>query len=153
MGGQDRLGRHAMKEDYKSQPIDEEDAFNFIIRYIRDGIKSKYPTYGYDLYLPNTIRSYLELVHDVPDREAERHLEALSPPFYTAAWELCRRGILRHGIKAYRRQSTEEGNAGNGYSLTLRGKDWIQESGQYELLLIIDSRRCERTELCIENPV
>jgi hypothetical protein len=55
-------------------------------------------------------------------------------------WELCRRGILRPGIKAYRRQSTEEGNAGNGYSLTLRGKDWIQESGQYDYVPIEPGR-------------
>lgn len=62
--------------------------------------------------------------------EARRYLEELSPHFYSAAWELCRRGILRPGVAVHGAQATPDGSAGNGYSVTPFGREWVSESGQ-----------------------
>src|SRR6266851_1725423 len=48
----------------------------------------------------------------------------LSPVFYEAAWNLCRRGVLRPGIKALGAQSAGEGD---GYSVTSLGRSWIAQ--------------------------
>jgi hypothetical protein len=57
-------------------------------------------------------------------------LKELSPVFYDACWELCRRGILRPGIKHYGAQATPEGASGNGYTITPFGRIWLNEGGQ-----------------------
>jgi hypothetical protein len=50
-----------------------------------------------------------------------------SPVFLNAAWELSRRGILRPGIRRMNTQSTDEGSAGHGYSITSFGRQWLAE--------------------------
>jgi hypothetical protein len=73
--------------------------------------------YGYDLYARNgaefAARQRYPREHylDAPLRE-------LSPIFYEAAWELCRRGIVRPGVRRSGEQAVEEG----GYSLTIAGR-------------------------------
>lgn len=84
--------------------LDEEDAFHYIVRYLREGRSGPYSSYGYGCYLSR-----------------------VSPPFYNAA--LCRRGILRPGITTHGRQSTDDGGSGNGYSLTSYGENWLQQAG------------------------
>jgi hypothetical protein len=49
----------------------------------------------------------------------------LSPSFLEAAWYLCRRGILRPGIKKFGAQP--DGGTGNGYCVTTLGRRWIEE--------------------------
>src|SRR3990172_6979245 len=102
--------------------LDQEDAFHFIVLYLREGRKSPYGSYGYEFYLPNVMRCYLETVKKVPHHDTDQHLPRISPSFYAAAWELCRRGILRPGLKAYGGQATPDGSSGNGYSVTPLGK-------------------------------
>ena len=46
----------------------------------------------------------------------------------SAAWDLCRRGVIRPGVMGLGLQSTPEGAAGAGYSLTPYGEKWIRES-------------------------
>ena len=58
--------------------------------------------------------------------------------FYEAAWELCRRGILRPGVSVYGKQSVDDW----GYSLTEEGKVWIT-SGE-EKFVPIDSSSLSR---------
>lgn len=62
----------------------------------------------------------------------DNHLKSLSVGFYAAAWTLCRRGILRPGITMWGKQSTEKGNAGDGYSLTPFGQEWIIKGGDFD---------------------
>ncbi len=50
------------------------------------------------------------------------------PEFYAAGWELCRRGILRPGVREYGAQVTEQGSAGSGYSITPFGRQWLAEA-------------------------
>src|SRR5262249_61670537 len=72
------------------------------------------PSYGYGLYLPNVIRDYLSSRGGVTQDAINREIRNLSPHFYAARWELCRRGILRPGIREYGQQATEDGASGNG---------------------------------------
>ena len=109
--------------------LDEEDAFHYIVRYLREGRSGPYSGYGYGCYLPNVMREYLASVAGVHSTETDRYLSRVSPPFYNAAWELCRRGILRPGITAHGRQATDDGGSGNGYSLTAYGEKWLQQAG------------------------
>ena len=109
----------------------DEDAFNTVLR----GLHGELPNngwghYGYDLYLPTLVRSYLTNERKLQYDQVERELSNLSPNFYAAAWELCRRGILRPGIRRYGQQSTDDGSAGNGYSITPFGKVWLSEGSK-----------------------
>lgn len=83
--------------------------------------------YGYDLYIPYAIRQHL-LSQRVQEQEMGRRVSDLSPQFYNAAWELCRRGILRPGVRAMGAQVTDDGSGGNGYSVTPFGKQWLADA-------------------------
>lgn len=117
--------------------IEQEDAFHIIVQCLREGRKSSYSSYGYELYLPNVVRDYLETVKKILHHDTDRHLPKLSPSFYAAAWELCRIGILRPGIKAYGEQATPDGSSGNGYTVTPLGREWLQEQVNTNMSLSI----------------
>jgi len=108
--------------------MNEEEAFHYIIHFLRNRPVIKYSSYGYDLYLPGIIQHYAEKHEVLEDQDVYRRTVELSPYFYAAAWELCRRGIIRPGIRAMDLQSTPDGSAGNGYSITPFGKVWLSES-------------------------
>lgn len=109
--------------------MNEEEAVHFIIHFLRNPVPTKSSSYGYDFYLPGIITLYAEKHEGIVDQQALYHREIeLSPIFYAAAWELCRRGIIRPGIRAIGLQSTPDGSAGNGYSITPFGKTWLTES-------------------------
>jgi len=63
--------------------------------------------------------------HDI-EWGSRKMIEA-SPAFLSAAWELCRRGILRPGVTTMNAQATPDGGAGNGYSITPFGYQWLGE--------------------------
>ena len=88
-------------------------------------------SYWYDLYLPTIMSQWLEenkkLVEVDTYWRANQHLPVISPSFYEASWELCRRGIIRPGIKKHWAQSTDDGSAGNWYSVTPFWKIWLSE--------------------------
>lgn len=104
-----------------------EQAEAFLIKWLRDpGVrKCQYPSYGYEVYLPNVMRDYL--VQNGGDWH-QVNIQPVSGDFYAAGWELCRRGILRPGIRTFGEQDTSDGSAGNGYSVTPFGRQWIAES-------------------------
>lgn len=52
----------------------------------------------------------------------------MMPMLYAAAWDLCRRGILRPGVEAFDAQATADGASGNGYSITPFGEQWLKEA-------------------------
>lgn len=112
--------------------INQEDAIKYIIQYLDFKTSHGFNTYGYDLYLPDVMRKWCEerasaLGVQTPT-ESHRFLPNISPYFYEASWELCRIGVLRPGINKWGQQSTEDGSAGNGYSITPFGKEWLVES-------------------------
>jgi hypothetical protein len=109
----------------------QEDAMKHIVTWIRDGERTERSNYGYDLYIPNVIRAYLASIQ-IRDNQQEGYqlLHQLAPVFFDAGWELCRRGIIRPGIRNIGEQATPDGSAGSGFCITPFGRRWIEESGQ-----------------------
>lgn len=83
-----------------------------------------YSQYGYDIYLPNLLTVYLQN-QGISKDAIQKYLEKYSPLFYNAAWDLCRRGIIRPGVTNY--QAQVEGAVGDGYSFTSYGQKWLEE--------------------------
>lgn len=105
----------------------QEDAITLLIAWMRDPQYLKgHSSYGYDVYLPSLIRAHLRIT-GTPHENVEPELGRIIPVFYAAAWELCRRGIIRPGINSYTAQATQDGSAGNGYSITPFGRQWVDE--------------------------
>jgi hypothetical protein len=108
----------------------EEDCAKVIVGYLtsrHDRSSSLLPSYGYDLYLPNVMRAWLQ-TNGIQFPQTDAYLPQISRQFYSAAWELCRRGILRPGVAEYGAQPTQDGSAGNGYSVTPFGRQWLSET-------------------------
>ena len=79
----------------------------------------------------------------IADREGLRPDELLriapfereiSPSFYAAAWEICRRGYLRPSMTRANEIHAAAGPAGNGYSLTPLGRQWLAETGDLQFI-------------------
>jgi hypothetical protein len=102
-----------------------DDAIGAIMELIRTR-PSELRDYGYDVYLPMVWNRYAidTKMVSAGDRYAlDRVGPQVSGTFYAAAWELCRRGILRPGIRNVTGQS--DGGGGNGYSVTPMGERWL----------------------------
>lgn len=108
--------------------LSDEDAFNFLIRCLREERSESYSGYGYGVYIPSMIGIYLRQNHNIDSYHTPDLVRNLSSQFYTAAWDLCRRGILRPGVSQHGLQATIDGSAGNGYSITPFGRQWLSES-------------------------
>jgi hypothetical protein len=104
-----------------------EDATKLLIELLRNPDHGSFGRYGYEIYLPPLLRTHFRK-QGIQDDEQEFY--KLSSIFYEAGWELCRRGILRPGIKSYGEQATPDGGAGNGYSITSFGRTWLRESNR-----------------------
>ena len=112
------------------------DAFDFIVRALRD-TSANLKNYGYDIYMPRVFNLYLEKVCGLPGFDNQAAYRIIAPPFYGAAWELCRRGVLRPGVGNYLEQETEYVN---GYTVTPSGKMWLADAGQYDYVPIEPGR-------------
>jgi hypothetical protein len=88
-------------------------------------------SYGYDLYPRQGATHAAEQAHPQQHHLHEQTVRQLSPLFYEAAWELCRRGIVRPGIRRSGDQAVEEG----GYSLTIAGRAALQNLDETAILL------------------
>src|SRR2546429_8102017 len=107
----------------------QEDALLVIVNWLRNkrpNFGESLSHYGYDLYLPTLIRLLWHINHSTrPSQMEEAHLvDELFPVFADAAWELCRRGILRPGVHAHQAQAVPEG----GFSVTKFGGTWLEEN-------------------------
>lgn len=110
-----------------------DEAIRFIADFARAPARGRrqYPSYGYEIYLTNIIHAYRRDVDGVPENGflgQGREAAEMSPVFYEAAWELCRRGILRPGLKQVGGQATDDGSSGNGYSITAAGRTWLEQA-------------------------
>ncbi len=89
--------------------------------------------FGYDLYARNGVEAAIARSGGAPERiERARMEEDLSPLFFDAAWELCRRGIVRPGVKKSGDQPVDDG----GYSLTAAGRAALATMDATALLLV-----------------
>lgn len=113
--------------------MNEHDALLAIVDWLRQECPRRSPTapthYGYDLYLPVFIAWWVEeqdpRIEQLPK---QRRIRDLFGPFANAAWDLCRRGVLRPGIRDFGGQETGEGSAGNGFTVTSFGRKWLSEA-------------------------
>jgi hypothetical protein len=104
-----------------------DDANGIIIDQIQTK-QTKIREYGYDVYLPFVWNNYAidSKMVLAGDRHAlDRVGPRLSGVFYSAAWELCRRGILRPSVRDSTGPFTTIGAPGNGYSITPTGERWL----------------------------
>lgn len=106
--------------------MDVEDAILFIVEALRSGDRNKHAGYGYDVYARTIAYSYLRVQGQEEEREAPLGKQAVSV-FMNAGWELCRRGILRPGVRNFDAQPTPDGSAGCGFTITPFGKKWLGE--------------------------
>ena len=107
----------------------EEDAIRILVDWFQRNCPGEMSHYGYDVYLPNLIRwHYRNQNKPYGQSEEHKHLKTLFPVFADAAWELCRRGVLRPGVREHGAQVTDEGSAGSGFSVTPFGRKWIDEA-------------------------
>lgn len=86
--------------------------------------------YGYDLY-PRTGAELAARQQHPREHHIELPMRELSPIFFEAAWELCRRGIVRPGVRRTGEQAVEEG----GYSLTVAGRAALANLDQATILI------------------
>ncbi len=107
-----------------------EDAERVIIQWIRQRPTSEYSIHGYDIYLSHLIRWHFHESGEQDQQKIDQDIERLWPVFVAAAWELCRRGLIRPGIRQLYSQPTSDGSAGEGYSVTPFGAQWAEESGR-----------------------
>src|SRR5207249_3162979 len=67
----------------------------------------------------------------------------LSPFFYSASWELCRRGVLRPGLRDSGQGGVGYNEFGLGYSITPQGARWLQRADYEQLASAIPGRFVE----------
>jgi len=103
-------------------PISHEDAMRLLISWLRKPDHGDFSRYGYEIYLPALVMKYLR------DCGIQGDVNEMISELYAPAWDLCRRGILRPGIRAYGQQATADGSSGNGYSITPFGRLWVAEA-------------------------
>ena len=120
--------------------FNEEEAFHLIVLVLRSWNPQEYSDYGYEIYLPKLLGTYLVKNHGLQPPEHDEPLKEIIPSFYVAAWELCRRGILRPSRKTCEADSTFEGARGEGYCLTPSGRKWLEKADQSEFILIDSTR-------------
>src|SRR5690242_2899977 len=87
-------------------------------------------SYGYDLYPPQVARTYLEWQRQIPHHEREPIVQEIAPAFMDAAWELCRRGLIRPGVKNIGAQAVAE----TGYSITEAGRAALAQVNPADLV-------------------
>jgi hypothetical protein len=109
--------------------MNEEDATNLLISWLRQPDYGRFASYGYDIYLPNLCRIHYQSEFPQDQSGLDQKIEELMPALFAASWELCRKGILRPGVHSYHAQATTDGSAGAGYCITPFGHRWLQERG------------------------
>lgn len=119
--------------------ISEEDALAVVISSLRNPPRAdpmSRPTYGYDLYIPAVVGDQLRAQREARRAENVGHMTSYSyntdtnaAPFYSAAWNLCLRGILSPGI--VRPQMTGV-IIGGGFNLTTYGRTWLDGISGFE---------------------
>lgn len=119
-----------------SPQLTPQDVTKLLIEWLRKPNHSGYTSYGYEVYLPSLAYGYLKSKHgnNLFEHDLQQWFVKHSPLFYAAAWELCRRGILRPGVAAFQQQATADGSSGNGYSITPFGRQWLQEESSSDFV-------------------
>jgi hypothetical protein len=114
-----------------------DDAFDFLIEKLaavpdltgRMGSNARNATYGCDIWITNVVQAYWQS-RMTPGPIADLSDEHFRP-FYDAAWELARIGVLRPGTFAPRGQAMGgQLFSGDGFSITQFGREWLKDAAQ-----------------------
>lgn len=108
--------------------IDADEAINFFVRYcgsvpVSDGRGNL--EYGFEIWIPKVVEEYFRATGANPALTHEAHNEPIWRAFYDAAWEFCRRGILRPSYFSPQGRGSQVYSLGDGYSLTAAGREWL----------------------------
>lgn len=125
--------------------IPEEDALGFIIAWLKSPQQYNNSTgllTDGTFYLPDVITAYLQrLMADEQRRNPPQGMTSYeldhvknSSPFYDAAWQLCRRSILRPGISFSRQIQTGGEIVGARFAVTPYGKIWLNQTNSYDTI-------------------
>lgn len=84
--------------------------------------------YGSDVWIAHVGGMYWQgqgvRVQDIPQNDADSYMR----PFYDAAWELCRRGVLRPGHVVPLGRVAAGHFSGDGYAITSWGRQWLRKA-------------------------
>jgi len=114
-----------------------DDAFDLLIKYLAavPELKGKNARAGHshghagDLWIPHLVQGYWQSRSELIASEnlEDQHFQ----PFYDAAWELCRIGVIRPGEFAPRGWATDAGLfSGDTFSITRFGRAWLKDASQ-----------------------
>jgi hypothetical protein len=114
-----------------------DDALDVLIKYLAAVPESKAQaartkqgqSHGGDLWIPHVVQGYWQ---SRPEQVASEELQDQHfLPFYDAAWELCRIGVIRPGEFAPRGWATDAGLfSGDTFSITKFGRAWLKDASQ-----------------------
>jgi hypothetical protein len=111
-----------------------DDAFDFLIDQLAAlpeptgyaGNNARMATYGCDLWVPKVVVAYWQRVSNVSRELTDEHYR----PFYDAAWDLARIGVLRPGPFLPRGEAMGgQLFSGDGFSITKFGREWLKAAG------------------------
>jgi hypothetical protein len=110
--------------------IDEAIAFtlNYLRRRIADPRRDR--PHGYDLYVQYVAETWA--IHQGAEgNERDRIAHEVSAQFFDAAWELCRRGLLKPTVHNLAGQGV---TGGRGYSLTPFAAEWLPNASEIHFI-------------------
>jgi hypothetical protein len=124
----------------------EEDAFSFCVEFLTEYTNGRLRRDRTEFDISATeVESQLCLKHQITEHNYKLDLGSLTgAKILSALWQLCLKGVLRPSVRALAWTQVQEAIAGNGYSLTEAGKEWIKNpektimvmaSGSYATLL------------------
>ncbi len=118
-----------------------DDAFAFLVQELRAGRAGDQPMRKFDLVADVAVSTYLAAYEQPFQRPASgwgRHaptVERIWPLLMDAAYELCRRGVLRPGPRG-----EPDGGGVRGFVLTAFGKEWLAKSDHEALAITLPGR-------------
>ena len=112
-----------------------DDAFDFLVEKLAatpdvgGGRHARNATYGCDIWIPQIVQAYWQ--PRISGFNYGELTEQNFQPFYDAAWELSRMGVLRPG--AFMPRGEAMGGqlfSGDGFSITKFGREWLKDARQ-----------------------
>jgi len=119
----------------KDRAMHFDDALDVLIKYLaampessgRAARAGQSHSHGGDLWIPHVVQGYWQSRPEQLGSEdlQDEHFQ----PFYDAAWELCRIGVIRPGEFAPRGWVTDAGLfSGDTFSITKFGRTWLKDA-------------------------
>jgi hypothetical protein len=108
-----------------NQALHPDDAFNYLVDFLRKNSPNSYGPY-WDVEISVIANHFFVISGGKAGTDTPSNV---GRPFYDAGWRLCRMGVLRPTITFPQgTSSAPPPYPGSHYSLTLAGKEWLQNS-------------------------